>query len=591
MSASVEHRQLEEDELSSDAHSGEGEDYKYIEQLSLDGSKKRKHGEILVTENLAKSTRLRLAEIEEVALEEYKAKKQVEVKEATKEADNFKWALLEIEDWGLALQDGSFTFSNRFLDSLEGAVEKTAASLALAKVALRQTLQISYLGNLSTADWEILGIPFSNLMEKYEDLKKDIYASQKRLRMWVEISDRRGVPSTEIRNKSLEVEVEDSDRVNPAGPFFATTDAIREEIMNDLTETITHSTTAEGKTIDGRGILNRFFRYLDEYRNNHWEDAGKPSGIKPTRESLERKQMRLRMRQQHEDRTRRVKQKRERREAEARQFKQEADLKRAMMERRKENQRIRDIDRKAMEDARKKRRNHGEWELEIKRDSKRPKFDESILDKPLDPILPKTIPVSVDKPSGLPPTTLISPYDSIINRLTPPQDPVVPRGVNKEVFSLPPISEKAMPLTNPFGIGINADPRGPTQSHVNRRGRANPFENASRRVGPTSAPSVTSNPFGTSAPVPAITATPAAPLALNPRSPGKNPDGSSVWSNPWEGIPELTPTPSPRNTWSDPWAGFPNPAVSPTPPPTAASTPGGRPDKIPSWVTAHIKPH
>ncbi|KAI1483052.1 hypothetical protein K445DRAFT_14785 [Daldinia sp. EC12] len=288
----------ESDEWDSDARNGEGEDWKNLERLPLKESINRKQGEILMASAWTANVRQRLAEIEEVALEEFKKEKQAQIKDAAGKTNDFRWALLEVEDWGLAMKesllpDGTpLKFSNYFLANLKRAVVKSEAAMSLAKIALRAALNVGYLGVIVNFPFELIGAPFSNLARTHSDLAKDLKALEKRLQMWRDIADKSGLPEVPGKGSIYKYGADNDSMVNPADPYFEADEEVQGILKNEITQTITNARTADGKAVNSKEILERYFNYLNEYRDNYWADVPKPAPkreptIKPNPEELE----------------------------------------------------------------------------------------------------------------------------------------------------------------------------------------------------------------------------------------------------------------------------------------------------------------
>ncbi|KAG4218714.1 hypothetical protein PC116_g32806, partial [Phytophthora cactorum] len=220
------------------------------------------------------NVRQRLAEIEEVALEEFKKEKQAQIDDVAGKTNDFRWALLEVEDWGLAMKesllpDGTpLKFNNYFLANLKRAVVKSEAAMSLAKIALRAALNVGYLGTIVNFPFELIGAPFSNLSRTHSDLAKDLKALEKRLQMWREIADKSGLPEVPGKGSIYKYGADNDSMVNPADPYFEADEEVKGILKNEITQTITNARRADGKAVNSKEILERYFNYLNEYRDN-----------------------------------------------------------------------------------------------------------------------------------------------------------------------------------------------------------------------------------------------------------------------------------------------------------------------------------
>ncbi|KAI0108425.1 hypothetical protein F4814DRAFT_455190 [Daldinia grandis] len=419
----------DDDELSSDAHSGQGEDYKAIERLSLADAKNRKHGEFLVASIWAGNIRRRLSEIEEIGLEELKAQKQREINKATEKADNIRWALIEVEDWGLAIREGllpdgtPFRFSTYFIRNLKGAVEKAEAAMALAKIALKATLNISYLGQLSQMSLDLLGVPFTNLTNSYESIAKELQDLDKRTKMWREIVDNGGIPVD--KGKMSAFIVDDDPTANPAGPFFEADGEARGILIQELQQTINSATTIDGKRVDSKAILDQYFSYLKQYHDNFYAAVGTPEEKKKNKVSS--KEIAQRLAERHEKRLQAAREERVKRKVQ-----QELNAKRQeRTEMRKDILRKAQLDRKDLEERKRKRAVEGGENLRLgfhtpsagnppakdgEPDTKRPRVESPKKPTPVTPVANEN-PEENEKPA-LPPTP----------PPTPPPGPAGPAG-------------------------------------------------------------------------------------------------------------------------------------------------------------------
>ncbi|KAI1649198.1 uncharacterized protein F4817DRAFT_363901 [Daldinia loculata] len=446
----------DDDELSSDAHSGEGEDYKAIEQLTLADAKKRKHGELLVASTWAGNIRRKLSEIEEIGLEELKAQKHKEIDKATKKADNIRWALIEVEDWGLAIREGllpdgtPLKFSNYFITHLKGAVEKAEAAMALAKIAVRATLNISYLGLLSRTSFALLGVPFTNLTDTYESLTKELQNLEKRIKMWREIADNRGVPVG--KGKGSAYNVEDDPMANPADPFFEADEEVREILKQELEQTINNATTIDGKRVDSKAILDRYFNYLNQYRDNFYAAVGTPEE-KKTKKLLRSKEVAERLAERREKRFQAAKEERVKRKAQ-----QELNEKRkARTEMRKDIIRKAELDRKDFEERKRKRAAGSGEDLRLgfytppvedgEPDLKRLRVKSPPVSTPPTPETPE---IHRRRPNPPMPVTPPMPETPVVHKRTPPPTPPMLKTPEKPTWGVRPVGPvRPTPLPTP----------------------------------------------------------------------------------------------------------------------------------------------
>ncbi|KAI0853290.1 hypothetical protein F5Y00DRAFT_250944 [Daldinia vernicosa] len=402
----------DDDELSSDAHSGEEDDWKAIERLSLEDAKKRKHGELLVASTLAGNIRRRVSEIEEVGLEELKAQKQKEINEANRKAFDAQWALIEVEDWGLAIREGllpdgtPLQFSNHFITHLKRAVEAAEAAMALAKIALTATLHISYLGLLSRTSFDLLGVPFSNLTKTYECLTKELQGLEKRIKMWREIADNRGVPVGKWKGSASDVEFDPM--ANPSDPFFEADEEVRKILTEELEQTINSATTIDGKRVDGKAILDRYFNYLNQYRDNFYAAVGTPEEKK---NKLPKKEIERRVAERQEKRLQAAREER----AKRKRLQEINEKRKAMIEERKDIIRKAEIDRKDYEERKRKREAGSKEELRLG-------FYTPIEDEPDFKRLQTKLLKTPEPPKPPKPVTPVTPVAPVAPE-TPPQTP------------------------------------------------------------------------------------------------------------------------------------------------------------------------